>query len=105
MRHGCKVCLDLTAENADLSVGMVEGRDECNTVIVRTARGKELMDSAINSGLIKTEILDQDRWNHLTHASINKKKQAAVEAKARGAHIPYYSHVISIQSNFIERNA
>lgn len=105
VRDGCKVCLDLTAENADLSVGMVEGRDECNTVIVRTARGKKLMDSAINSGLIKTEVLDEDRWNHLTHASINKKKQAAVEAKARGAHIPYYSHVISIQSNFIERNA
>ena len=59
---GCALCPDLTAELADVSVGAVEGRPGWNTVLVRTAAGKQLMDLALAKGLLEYEELDRKAW-------------------------------------------
>jgi len=97
IRPGCKVCLDMAAENADLSVGMVEGREGFNAVIVRTELGKRLIESAIKSGYIQTDQLDNERWKHLIEASLDKKKRAIAEAENRGESLPYYSRIIELK--------
>ncbi len=98
IRPACQVCLDMTAENADLSVGMVEGREGFNTILVRTELGKSLLKKAVQSGFIKLEPLDDERWKHLNEASANKKKRALAEAQKRGESLPYYARIIKLKN-------
>jgi len=94
---GCKVCLDMTAENADISVGMVEGREEYNTVIIRTELGQSLLKKAVAARCLELGKLDNERWNHLNEASISKKKRAIEEAESRGGSLPYYLRIIDLK--------
>lgn len=75
----CGVCYDMTSEFADISVGMVEGIQDWNTLIVRTSAGKKFIDKAKKAGVINTKPLEQARLSHLKEASSLKKKKA-VEA-------------------------
>jgi len=102
VRPGCDVCLDLTAENADISVGMVEGLEEYNTVIIRTERGSSLFKMAVKTGCLEKTRLDDERWNHLLEASLNKKKRAVGNAENRGEALPYYERIIKLRER-IER--
>jgi len=72
----CGVCYDMTSEFADISVGMVEGIEDWNTLIVRTPAGKEFLDKAKRAGVINTRPLEQTRLDHLKEASSLKKKRA-----------------------------
>ncbi len=96
VRPGCKVCLDMTAENADISIGMVEGKAGWNTVITRTEQGASMLESAVGAGIIETGSLDQKAWDHLREASLNKKEQALKEAEARAKRLPYYERIIKL---------
>jgi coenzyme F420 hydrogenase subunit beta len=102
---GCKVCLDMTAENADISVGMVEGRDGYNTVIVRSDAGRHLLEEAVKAGYIEVGILEQSRWRHLNEASIAKKDRAIVEAENRGGHLPFYRRIIEFKKTISSYDA
>ena len=72
----CGVCYDMTSEFADISVGMVEGIEDWNTLIVRTPAGKRFIDKAKKAGVINTKPLEQTRLEHLKEASSIKKKRA-----------------------------
>ncbi len=77
VQSACHVCPDLTAEFADISVG--GGRREVldwNTVIVRSERGRQLIDSAIKKGIIETTAIPERNLRHLKEAAENKKKRA-----------------------------
>ncbi len=84
IRPGCAVCLDMTAELADLSVGTLEGRPGWNTLIVRSETGRKLTEAALAAGVIETEELARDKLDHLKFASMLKKKRAVEALKARG---------------------
>lgn len=75
IQQGCHLCQDMTAEMADISVGTVEGKEEWNTVIVRTERGAEVFKSAINEGLLETDKLPTENLEHLKEASQNKRER------------------------------
>jgi coenzyme F420 hydrogenase subunit beta len=72
----CNVCFDMTSEFADISMGMVEGIEDWNTLIVRTPKGKKFIDKAKKAGVINTRPLEQTRLEHLKQASSIKKKRA-----------------------------
>ncbi len=72
----CNICYDMTSEFADISVGMVEGIEDWNTLIVRTPAGKKFIDKAKKAGVINTKPLEQTRLDHLKEASSIKKKRA-----------------------------
>lgn len=74
--HTCFICPDMTAELADVSVGMFEGRPGWNTVIVRSNKGSELIDQARRQGVIETENLPEENMQHLSRAGIHKKDRA-----------------------------
>ncbi len=76
IRPGCAVCLDMTAELADVSVGTLEGRAGWNTVVIRTRAGEELLKRAEVMGVLEVEALPSENLNHLKEASILKKKRA-----------------------------
>lgn len=81
---GCHICPDMTSEWADLSVGVVEGQPEWNTLIVYTRRGRELVEKARARGWLITEALPQENLANLTLAAGNKKKRAWAKAREEG---------------------
>ncbi|MHA1885440.1 MAG: Coenzyme F420 hydrogenase/dehydrogenase, beta subunit C-terminal domain, partial [Promethearchaeota archaeon] len=51
----CNFCTDLTAENADISVGSVGSGANKNTVFARTGIGAEIIEDAAEKGYLKIE--------------------------------------------------
>jgi coenzyme F420 hydrogenase subunit beta len=80
----CHICPDMTSEWADVSVGVVEGRPDWNTVIIRTEKGQQLVEKACEQGYLVTEEMPEQNLAHLSLAATNKKKRALVRAKEEG---------------------
>ncbi len=76
IRSSCRICLDMTAELSDISIGTVEGKEGWNTVIVRTAQAEDLLRRAVKADVIETRPLAKDHLNHLKEASLLKKRRA-----------------------------
>jgi coenzyme F420 hydrogenase subunit beta len=76
IRSTCDVCIDMTAELADLSVGSAEGVEGWNTLIIRSQAGEELVDAAVASGVLETAALPEENLAHLKEAALAKKKRA-----------------------------
>ena len=74
--HTCFICLDMTAELADVSVGMYEGRKGWNTLIVRSERGAQLVDDAVTAGFLATEAMSDEIVTHLSKAAVAKKERS-----------------------------
>lgn len=72
----CALCWDMTSEMTDISVGAAEGVEGWNTVIVRTARGQELVRMAVSKGLLETGELPRENLDHLTESARLKKRRA-----------------------------
>jgi coenzyme F420 hydrogenase subunit beta len=76
IRSSCELCIDMTAELADLSVGAAEGVKGWNTLIVRSEAGKDLVEAAVAGGAIETAALPRENLEHLKLAALAKKKRA-----------------------------
>jgi coenzyme F420 hydrogenase subunit beta len=76
IRKGCQVCLDMTSELSDLSVGTVEGVEGWNTAIVRTSVGEDLLQRAESKGALETRAYSEEHWARFKEASILKKRRA-----------------------------
>ena len=88
IRTGCDYCLDMTAELADISVGAYEPESGWNTVLVRSDRGKDLLERARSRDSLQVEEYPPEELGRLCQASRNKKarglknlKQAADQQK------------------------
>jgi coenzyme F420 hydrogenase subunit beta len=82
--HGCTVCPDMTAEWADLSVGILEQDPHWNTLIVRTKRGKDLVEKASRARWLSTDAIPTENLEHLRFAATNKQKRAITAAMKEG---------------------
>ncbi len=58
MRQACAVCKDFTNIYADISFGGLGSPDKFTTVITRTKKGKDIVNKALNAGVIKCLKLD-----------------------------------------------
>ncbi len=79
IRPTCEVCIDMTAEFADISVGSAEGVEGWNTLIIRSDAGRELVDGARAKGIIETAPLPQQNLDHLKEASLGKKRKGLIK--------------------------
>jgi coenzyme F420 hydrogenase subunit beta len=100
IRPSCKICLDMTAELSDISVGTVEGKKSWNTVIVRTEMGDKLLIEAKKASVIETRALPEDNLNHLKEASLLKKRRALDVLKEKGGIEKGY---FTLSANLIKR--
>jgi coenzyme F420 hydrogenase subunit beta len=80
----CSYCVDMTSEFSDVSVGVVEGRPEMNTLIVRTPRGRRLVDEAEREGWLVVEDMPEENIRHLMWAAANKKRRAVAKGEQKG---------------------
>ena len=84
IRKTCGICLDMTSELSDLSVGTVEGIQGWNTVITRSDLGDEILSRAEAAGIIESRPLPEENFRHLKEASLLKKQRALSTLKERG---------------------
>ncbi len=82
--HSCSICPDMTAEWADVSVGVLEGRPGWNTLIIRTEKGAKLIADAEKSGFLITDRMPKESFEHLLTAAGNKKVRAFRQALKEG---------------------
>ncbi len=101
--HGCTVCPDMTAEWADLSVGIMEGDTRWNTLVIRTARGQALVDRALAAGWLLNEAIPSDSLAHLRFAAANKKKRTLRAALQEGLVNARGRSCLRINSTAIEK--
>jgi coenzyme F420 hydrogenase subunit beta len=82
IREACRYCLDSTAEYADISVGSArfgnnwEEMRRWNQLIVRTVKGKELVELAIKRGVLEIREAPKESLQELKKAAVEKKKTA-----------------------------
>lgn len=77
----CSYCIDMTSEFSDISVGVMEGRPDMNTIIIRTERGQKIVDDAIKEGYLILTDIPEKNLGHLSWAAGNKKKRALAKAQ------------------------
>lgn len=78
MRTACSKCIDFSSEFADISVGGL-GLNGWTFTILRTEKGEELFDSAVQKGYLKTRPIEEEQraYNLLLKLSNIKRKRAA----------------------------
>ena len=59
-REGCKACPDFAAEHADISTGGIGAYADYTLTVVRTARGREVMDGLLADKVIETRPIEDD---------------------------------------------
>ena len=82
--RSCNICPDMTSEWADVSVGVLEGKSDWNTLIIRTDKGADLVKAARKAGFLITEKMPPQNLQHLCIAAAGKKKRALEKAKIEG---------------------
>ena len=65
IRTTCGICLDMTSELSDLSVGTVEGIQGWNTVITRSDLGEEILSRAETAGIVESQPLPEENLQAL----------------------------------------
>jgi coenzyme F420 hydrogenase subunit beta len=82
IREACRYCIDSTAEFADISVGSArfgaawEEMRGWNQMLVRTARGRQLVDLAVNRGVLEIRQAPAEALKELKKAAAAKKRTA-----------------------------
>lgn len=87
-RKNCHICTDYTSDAADISVGSVGSDENHSTVIVRSRKGKEIIDDCIEKGYLTVEPLSkkgQSLLEKIANLKISKntKRYKKREAVAR----------------------
>ncbi len=75
--EGCLVCMDFTAELADISVGSVSSEEGWSTVFARTERGEEVVKGALEKGYIEAKEMEIEGLKSIRRLAKNKRIRAA----------------------------
>ncbi|WP_028320926.1 Coenzyme F420 hydrogenase/dehydrogenase, beta subunit C-terminal domain [Desulfatiglans anilini] len=75
IQKGCRICRDMTAEYADISIGAAEGYPGWNTVLVRTETGRRLFADSCAANLVEVRPLPEANLEHLAEAARNKRRR------------------------------
>lgn len=95
-QNGCKVCLDLVAELADVSTGSIGSPDGWSSILTRTDNGDTIFKQAVDAGAIELKAIDEGKFGleMLTKLAKGKKEKAMKvidDRKAMGLPVPYKS--------------
>lgn len=74
VRKNCNICVELTSETSDISVGSIGSENGWSTVIVRTKKGEEIIDDAIKQGYLESKELTPSQLKLLERVAAGKSK-------------------------------
>ncbi|MHA2184484.1 MAG: dihydroorotate dehydrogenase electron transfer subunit [Promethearchaeota archaeon] len=86
IRNACFSCSDYTSSFADISVGNIGSEKEWRTLIIRTERGKEIFDLAVEKGYLKANSLSKS--NEELVLEITRTKTDIVKIESLVEHSP-----------------
>jgi len=100
----CRTCTDFTSELADISVGGAYPLSDWSIVIVRTVKGQEALNRALETGAIRAKKIEKESevFAHLMSLAVHKKKIALEEIKKlkrRGLSMPPVNHTLAFLQN------
>ena len=72
IRKNCNICVELTSETSDISIGSIGSDDGWSTVIVRTQKGEEIVNGAIEQKFIEAKDLTEFQFDLLNKLAGNK---------------------------------
>ena len=74
IRKNCNICVELTSETSDISIGSIGSDEGWSTLIVRTKKGEDIINGAIKQNFIKTKELTESQFNLLNRIAETKIK-------------------------------
>lgn len=75
IKDACLACYDPLSELADVSVGSTEHDPGWNTLVVRTQKGKQLVEDSVEAGIIELKPYPLELLPALRRAAFQKKKR------------------------------
>ena len=72
IRKNCNICVEVTSETSDISIGSIGSDDGWSTLIIRTKKGEEIVDGAIEQKFIEAKELSETQFNLLNKLAENK---------------------------------
>ena len=75
IRKNCNVCVELTSETSDISIGSIGSDDGWSTLIIRTKKGEEIVNGAIKQEFIEARDFNESQFkllNRLAEKKISK---------------------------------
>jgi coenzyme F420 hydrogenase subunit beta len=72
--EGCLVCMDYTAELADIAVGSVGSEEGWSTVFARTELGEQVLKGAIEAGYLEVRNLERNGLESIKRLAKRKKE-------------------------------
>lgn len=72
IRKNCNICVELTSETSDISVGSIGSDEGWSTLIIRTKKGEEIIEGAIKEKFIEGKDLSETQFKLLNRLAQNK---------------------------------
>ena len=72
IRKNCNICVELTSETSDISVGSIGSQDGWSTLIIRTKKGEEIVNGALEQKFIESKDFTESQFNLLNKLAENK---------------------------------
>lgn len=74
-RKNCDICIDYTSDISDISVGSLGSPKGWSTVIIRTEKGKKILEAGEKEGYFETKTLTSEGKKLLERIAAKKKKE------------------------------
>ncbi|MBO5966269.1 MAG: Coenzyme F420 hydrogenase/dehydrogenase, beta subunit C-terminal domain [Methanobrevibacter sp.] len=72
LRKNCNICVELTSETSDISIGSIGSDDGWSTLIIRTEKGEEIVNGAIEQKFIESKELTGPQFELLKRIAESK---------------------------------
>ena len=75
IRKNCNICVELTSETSDISIGSIGSKDGWSTLIIRTEKGEEIFNGALEQRFIEAKELTDSQFallNRIAESKISK---------------------------------
>ncbi len=83
IRKNCNICAELTSETSDISIGSIGSDEGWSTLIVRTEKGEEIVNGALEQKFIEAKELSDSQFNLLIKLAENKINKNLEEIEKR----------------------
>ena len=72
IRKNCNICVELTSETSDISIGSIGSDEGWSTLIIRTEKGEDIVEGAIEQKFIEAKELTEPQFNLLNRIAQTK---------------------------------
>ena len=82
IRKNCNICVELTSETSDISIGSIGSDDGWSTLIIRTEKGEEIVNGALEQEFIESKELTEPQFkllNRIAETKISKNLEMIEE--------------------------